>query len=38
MEEQSKKTYTIDEVEREVRLIEAKTKTAKEQASNKISK
>jgi hypothetical protein len=38
MEEQGKKTYTIDEVEREVRLIEAKTKTAKEQASNKISK
>jgi hypothetical protein len=33
-----KKVYTIDEVDREVKLIEARTKTAKEQAANKISK
>jgi hypothetical protein len=35
---EEKKVFTIDEVEREVKLIEAKTKTAKEQASRLISK
>jgi hypothetical protein len=34
---EEKKVFTIDEVDREVKLIEAKTKTAKEQASRLIS-
>ena len=36
MGEESKKIMTPEEVEAEVKLIEAKTKTAKEQASRKI--